>query len=137
MTIDNSSLRLHDVFFYGLYMDPAILLQKGVQPRNPRQARVDGYVLCIGNKATLLRAQGQSAYGMVYALTHEEIYLLYWGAGLDEYRSEAVLLDVENESITALTCNLLNPPAKDESNAEYVLKLKSVMGKLNVPLTFE
>ena len=70
---DNSKNRLHDVFFYGLYMDPDVLEQKGVQPRNPRIAKVEGYELRIGSKATLLRERGGVAYGVVYSLTHSEI----------------------------------------------------------------
>lgn len=133
MIIDNSKDRLHDVFFYGLYMDPDILAQKGVKARRPRVAVVEDYVLRIGNKATLLRASGQSAHGMVYALTHEEIYSLYWGAGLDEYHAEAVLAKTTEKEIVALCCNLLNAPASDESNPEYTEKLKQVMTRLGVP----
>ena len=70
---DNSRERLHEVFFYGLYMDPDILEQKGVEPRNPRIANAEDFELRIGNKATLLRAPGESTHGIVYSLTHQEI----------------------------------------------------------------
>lgn len=55
---DNTANRLHDVFFYGLYMDPQVLAQKTVEARHPRIARVEGYRLRIGHKATLLREAG-------------------------------------------------------------------------------
>ncbi len=137
MTMDNSKRRLHDVFFYGLYMDPDILNQKAVEPRNPRLGMVTDYVLRIGNKATLIRAGGESAYGLVYSLTHDEVYLLYWGSGLAEYRVKAVLVQIDGKDVVAMTCNLLNAPERDESNMEYAGKLKLAMTRLGVPVIFD
>ena len=130
---DNSKDRLHDVFFYGLYMDPEILRQKGVDPRNPRVAYANNYKLKIGNKATLLRAVGERAHGIVYSLTHSEIDSLYRGSGLHEYLPEALSIKAGDESFPALCCNLIEPPAESESNAEYAGRLKAVMSKLGVP----
>lgn len=134
---DNAQNRLHDVFFYGLYMDPEILEQKSVEPRNPRRAVVEGFELRIGNKATLLRAEGKLVHGVVYSLTHAEINTLYWGAGLDEYKSEALLAGINGNYIAVLCCNLLNPPAEDESNPEYESKLRASMERLRVPVIFQ
>lgn len=130
---DNSKERLHEVFFYGLYMDPEILKQKGVKPRNPRIASAKNFKLRIGNKATILRAPGELAHGIVYSLTHSEINSLYWGSGLNEYASESLLVNVGNEKIPALCCNLVQPPDKHESNAEYKQKLNAAMEKLGLP----
>ena len=132
--MDNSKNRLHDVFFYGLYMDPVLLEEKGVEPRNPRIAMVENYQLRVGNKATLLRVEGKQAYGIVYSLTHDEIYSLYWGAGFDDYASEAMMVRIGDEEIPALCCNLIDAPAEDESNPEYDGKLKVAMLRLGVPL---
>jgi len=134
--MDNSSQRLHTVFFYGLYMDPTILEQKGVVPRQPCLASVENYELRIGNKATLLRSPGKLCHGMVYSLTQEEIHALYWGSGLEEYRTEAVLVKVGGKVSAALCCNLLHPPEDDESNPVYASKLKHTMQKLGVPVLF-
>lgn len=130
---DNSKERLHDVFFYGLYMVPELLEQKGVVPRNPRKGSAKGFELRIGNKATLLRSKGKTAYGMVYSLTHDEIYSLYQGAGLNDYAAEALMVNIENETLPALCCNLINPPDASESNHEYESKLKIAMKDLGLP----
>jgi len=114
-------------------MDPDILQQKGVNPRNPRKAKVKGFELKIGNMATLLRAPQKVAYGMVYALTHSEIDALYWGGGLDTYISEALVADVEGNQIPVLCCNLLIPPKKGEENLEYAKKLENSMQSLGLP----
>lgn len=130
---DNSAQRLHDVFFYGLYMDPEILRQKDVGPRNPRIGKLENYRLKIGNKATLLREDGSCAWGMVYSLTHAEINSLYWGAGLDDYAAEAVMVKVGDDLVVALCCNLIEPPAENESNPDYQAKLQQAMDRLGMP----
>ena len=116
-------------------MDPALLEQKGVEPRNARIAVAENYELRIGNKATLLRAAGtgKQAHGIVYSLTHGEIHSLYWGAGLNDYASEAIMVRIGGESIPVLCCNLIEPPAEHESNAEYEGNLKGTMSRLGVP----
>ena len=130
---DNSKIRLHEVFYYGLYMDPDVLQQKGVEARNPRICRLENCELRVGNKATLLRSPGKFANGILYSHTHAEIDSLYRGTGLTEYAAEAVLIKIGDEYIAALCCNLIEPPRSDESNPEYEEKLISVMKKLGVP----
>ena len=134
--MDNSPDRLHDVFFYGLYMDPDILEQQGITIRNPRKGTVTDYILRIGNRATLLRQANAKAHGLIYSLTHNEIHRLYWGAGLEQYRSEAIIVQTESGPVAALCCNLLDPPGEQESNTDYNSKLKSVMEKLDLPIEF-
>lgn len=128
-----SAGKLQNVFFYGLYMVPELLTQKGVVPRNPRKASLEGFKLRIGNKATLLRDQDGIAHGMVYSLSDDELYSLYQGAGLVEYAAETVMVDVDGEPIPAVCCNLICPPEDFESNPEYVDKLKAAMGLLGLP----
>ena len=131
---DNTTNRLHDTFFYGLYMVPEILEKCGVDARNPRKAYVENFELCIGNKATLLRSPGKKAFGIIYSLTHDEINQLYWGAGLTEYRSEALIATREDgNTLAVLCCNLLTPPADGESNPEYAEKLEAAMQNLGLP----
>ncbi len=131
--MDNSENRLNDVFFYGLYMDPKVLEAKGVVPRNPCKAVAQGYRLRVGKMATLLREPGAQAHGMVYQLTHGEVNRLYWGAGLDVYVAEALLVETETGEVrSVICCNLLTTPADDESNPEYLAKLLDCMKKLGV-----
>jgi hypothetical protein len=133
---DNSAARLHDVFFYGLYMDPDLIKGKGASPRNPRKASVRGFALRVGKKATLLRQAGAVTQGMIYALTHGEIDALYRGAGLTEHLPEALLADLESgEKIPVLCCNLLNPPGPEESNPDYIAKLQSLKRRLGLQQT--
>ena len=75
-----------DGFFYGLFMDREVLRKQGVEAANPRRAYVEGYALRIGRRATLLPAPGARAYGMLFALTHDELESLYSAPGLEAYR---------------------------------------------------
>lgn len=133
--MDNTENRLHDVFFYGLYMDPDVLKSKGVDPRNPRTGFVNGYKLRVGKMATLLREANAVAHGIVYSLTHDEINQLYWGSGLDAYITEALLVETEaGDRLAALCCNLRVPPAENEANPEYLVKLLKCMDQYNLPV---
>jgi len=136
--MDNSNQRLNEVFFYGLYMDEKILKSKNVEPRNKRVAFANDYKLRIGNMATLLREKDSQAYGLVYSLTHDEIYILYTKSGLTDYISESILVELDDGSkIATLCCILLNPPANNESNLEYFKKLKDCMKFYKLPIPVE
>lgn len=132
--MDNSKDRLHEVFFYGLYMDEEILKSKDIEIRNQRSAYLKNHELKIGKLATLNRVKNAKAYGMVYSLTHEEIYSLYEGAGLKQYIQEAVLVKTQdNKEVVALTCILLDDTNNGNTNEEYSSKLIKCMNKYNLP----
>lgn len=123
-----------DGFFYGLFMDPAILRDSGVVPENPRRAYVDDFALRIGARATLIRSSGARTYGMVIALTHRELEHLYRAPGLEQYRPEAVLAArVEGGCVPALCYNLLIEPRADERNPQYALRLQQTLRDLGFP----
>jgi hypothetical protein len=123
-----------DGFFYGLFMDSDILRESQVVAVSPRRAYVDGYALCIGRRATLVPNPGARAYGMVFALTHDELEKLYAAPGLEQYRPEAILAHtMEGETLPALCYNLREAPGPDEANTEYAARLRAVLGKLEFP----
>ena len=123
-----------DGFFYGLFMDSDILRESHVAAVNPRRAYVDGYALRIGRRATLVPACGARAYGMVFALTHDELARLYAAPGLEQYRPEALLArSLEGETLPALCYNLREAPGPGEANAEYAARLRATLRRLDVP----
>ncbi len=123
-----------DAFFYGLYMDDTVLRGAGVTPHAPRKARADGYALKIGKRATLVKAPGSIAWGMVYALTPDDLAKLYGAPGLEVYRPEEIEVALENRAIIpARVYNLPHAPAPDERNPEYAEKLKAAMTRLGFP----
>jgi hypothetical protein len=131
------SERRVDGFFYGLFMDAAVLRNSGAMPTDARPAYVDDFALRIGLRATLMPSAGARAYGMLFALTHSELERLYNAPGLDQYRPEAVLARLLGEgSLPALCYNLRVEPRNDERNPDYALRLQRVLRDLNFPLEY-
>jgi hypothetical protein len=123
-----------DAFFYGLFMDVDVLRESSVVPINPRRAHVDDFALRIGQRATLLPSSGARAYGMLIALTHQELERLYTAPGLEHYRPEAVLAHpLEGTPVPALCYNLREAPGPHERNPDYATLLQRVLSKLNFP----
>ena len=52
-------IRRIDVFFYGLFMDYALLREKGMNPVDRRMASVENFSLVIGARATLVPYVGR------------------------------------------------------------------------------
>lgn len=123
-----------DVFFYGLFMDADLLRSKGVNAVNVRRARVPGFELRIGARATLVQKPGASAYGILMGLTHEQIERLYSESSVAAYRPEPVLAEVAGGSTIAALCfNLVEPPQETDRNPEYAGKLRELAQKLQLP----
>ncbi len=123
-----------NVFFYGLFMDEALLRAQGYSPVNPRRAQFKGMALRIGARATLVVDVGATAHGIVMELTHDEIDRLYSEPSVAMYRPEAVLAEcVDGSRVAALCFNLPTPPRPDEANPDYAAKLREVGRRLGLP----
>ncbi len=134
-----------DGFFYGLFMDSDILERQHIHALNPRQAYVEGFRLRIGNRATLVPESGARAYGMLFALAHDDLDKLYAGPGLEAYRPEAVVArtlvqskaqTTAGDAVPALVYNLLTAPEPHEANAEYAARLRDTLGRLGFPAEY-
>jgi hypothetical protein len=129
-----SSNRRVDAFFYGLFMDESVLRKSGVTPHDSRRASVADFALRIGQRATLVSSRGATAFGMLMALTHADLDVLYGGPGLEHYKPEAILArTLEGQLVPALCFNLPETPNPAERNPEYVARLQSVLGQLGFP----
>jgi len=132
--MSNESARRVDVFFYGLFMDTALLREKGCAPINERVALVHDFALRLGQRATLIPSADHSAYGVVMSLSHDEIDALYSEASVSMYRPEAVLAQLSNGLLVPALCfNLPLPPGPDERNAEYATKLRALTHQVGFP----
>lgn len=133
----DDEVRRVDVFFYGLFMDEAILREKGIVPKNRRLASVDNFSLVIGARATLVRRAGRRAYGMLFSLTHAEVDALYAESSVSAYRPEAVIAQVAGGSIVPALCfNLPVEPSPDERNPEYASKLRELAQRIGLPADY-
>lgn len=122
------------VFFYGLFMDVELLRAKGVHPTRARPACVPGFALRIGQRATLVPNAESTAHGILMELSHAEIEKLYSDASVSAYRPEAVVAQLaDGSSIPALCFNLVVPPAPEEANSDYAMKLRELARRLKLP----
>jgi len=130
-------VRRVDVFFYGLFMDDALIREKGIHPMNRRVAFVENFSLVIGARATLLPDAGRTAHGVVFSLTHSEVDALYSEASVSAYRPEAVFAQLTDGGlIPALCFNLPVPPPADERNPQYVSKLRGLAARIGLPPSY-
>ena len=108
-------------FFYGSYMNLAVLKEVGIAPEQWEVARLSGYDITIAPRANLVRSGQHCVYGIVARLTHEELTQLYAHAQdmLGEtYLPEAVLVEtLEGKWLPALCyfCHDMKPrPAAND-----------------------
>jgi Gamma-glutamyl cyclotransferase, AIG2-like len=125
------------VFFYGLFMDAGALRQKGLDPAGMRRARVDGFSLRIGQRASLVPDRNGHVFGIVMELSNDDVDLLYSEPSVRSYRPEAVVCEFDDGAfVPALCFNLPQPPAERERNPEYAARLKELARRLELPQSY-
>jgi hypothetical protein len=127
-------VRKINVFFYGLFMDEALLQAKGIAMPNLRVASVPGFQLRVGNRAALVPSPFGHVFGRLASLSHNEVEQLYSDPSVQSYRPEPVLAYLANGEILAALCfNLPEPPASDEHNPGYAAQLRALAERLQLP----
>jgi len=122
-----------DVFFYGLFMDEARLRARGLAPERVRLARVEGFALRIGQRATLAPEPASAVPGVLMSLAHEELARLYAEPSVAAYRAEPVLAREESGAVVPALCfNLAEPPPAGEADAAYAAELEALRAKLGL-----
>ena len=106
-----------DVFFYGLFMDAAVLEAKGVPSTQRRLAVVRGWALRIGQRATLVPSPNASVHGVLMTLQLADVDRLYADASVQAYRPVAVFAETASPAtpgdataVPALAYVLPDPP---------------------------
>lgn len=120
-----------EVFFYGLFMDLAILGKNGIQPSNPRSACLEDYTLKIGNRASLLPCPNEKAYGLVMSIDKDSIDQLYAEASVADYIPEPVTIVTDGNTKLSATCYNLPASSLTGTNTSYaqaLLKLATALG---------
>src|SRR4051812_7203952 len=103
MTAEETCGRV-EVFFYGLFMDEALLREKGLSPEDRRAASVEDFRLVIGARATLVRSEGALAHGVLFSLAREEVEALYSEESVGAYRRELVDARTSDGRVTRALC---------------------------------
>ena len=125
------------MFFYGLFMDPELLQDRGILPTDIRVASVSGFALRIGARATLVPHLGGQVHGVLMKLSHADLERLYADPSVRAYRPEAVLaVTRDGVTVAAMCYNLAEVPSPRERNAEYASKLRSLAQAIGLPESY-
>ena len=122
-----------NVFFYGLFMDQALLTEKGISPSNATIGYVDGFALRIGERATLLRSAGARSHGVMMNISPDETRKLYADSSVADYVPEPVTVEFSDGSKAEATCYNLPADKISGTNKDYAQSLMEVAGRLGFP----
>ena len=122
------------VFLYGLFMDAGALARKGVRASDPRIARLAGYRLCIGKRATLAPDPNDTVYGVLMQVSADDLGRLYSEPSVMDYRPEPVRVVLgDGRMLDAICYNL--PPSLEQAAPDpgYAPALYELAASLGLP----
>ncbi len=122
-----------NVFFYGLFMDEALLAKKGISPSSATVGYVDGFALRIGERATLLRSAGARSYGVIMNISPDEAKELYADSSVADYVPEPVTVELSDGSKVEAICYNLSVDKVTGTNNDYAESLMEVAARLGFP----
>ena len=123
-------------FFYGSYMNPAVLADVGVRPATFEVARPDGFDITIAPRANLVPESGASVYRVLAEATHEELGRLYTHARdvLGEtYMPEPVLVQTADLKWRAALCYLAAVMESRPPERAYVERIVAAARRFEFP----
>ena len=116
-------------FFYGSYMNPAVLKGVDIIPERFEVARLSGYDINIQPRANLIRPEQHCVYGVVSAATHEELVRLYAHSQNvlgESYAPEPALVQTNDQRWLPVLCYIshsMKPsPATDNAYIERIVQ---------------
>ena len=122
-----------NVFFYGLFMDEALLAGKGIRPTNGATGSVDGLALHIGERATLERSAGARTYGLVMTIDDTKVQELYTEESVADYVAETVVVELADGGKVQAVCYILPADKITGTNKGYAASLRELATRLGFP----
>ena len=127
------------VFFYGSYMNRAVLAEVELRPAQFLPARVTGFDVRIAPRANLVRAPGCTVFGALATATHAELERLYAHARdvLGEvYLPEAIVAEDAAGASRPALCYLAHDMVERPAEAAYVERVIAGARELGAPLEY-
>ncbi len=124
------------VFFYGLFMDPAVLAMKGIIASNPRKCRLEHYALRIGRRASLAPCMDETVYGVTVEITEKDTAKLYSEKSVADYIPETVNVITETNEQLPATCYILPREFIAGTNVPYARSLYELARKMDFPTEY-
>lgn len=124
------------VFFYGSYMNRAVLDEVGFNPGSWEPASLPGFDIRIAPRANVVRAAGQVVFGILATATHAELERLYEHArGVlgEVYRPEAVLVHVQDGHWCPALCYVASDMVERSADPAYVERILQPARELGFP----
>lgn len=117
------------IFFYGLFMDEALLAEMGFRPTTLGRAVLPGFRIHVGDRATLVPSDGSRAYGVVMQLADDEVRSLYSDPSVSEYEPVAVRVRfLGTDEVFEADCYNLPPRiAQAGANPAYAVQLSELV----------
>lgn len=125
-----------NVFFYGLFMDEALLASKGIRPRSSAPGYVEGLRLHIGARATLLPAEGSRSYGLMTEVTADQAAALYAEESVSDYVAEPAVVHLPGGEEVAARCYNLPAARLTGTNPDYAAALLALATRLGLPESY-
>jgi len=124
------------VFFYGTFMDRAVLAQHGIDSPAVIPARLSGYELSIRPRVNLTRVDRSCVYGSVALATHDELAKLY--SGLEKefgytYLPRPVLVETLDDTLLPALCYIARQMDESAPEPGYVKQLAACVRGLGLP----
>lgn len=122
------------IFFYGLFMDRTLLVDKGLHPETVGPAVLSDYRIHIGERATLVPSPSSRAYGIVMELSDQEAHALYSEPSVRAYERETVLVTLldSDQVVEAYCYNLPLEMALTGTNPGYASRLSRLVEALEL-----
>ena len=114
-------------------MDERILLQNGISATNSRKASLANYGLRIGQRASLLPSQDETAYGIVMSVNKEALDQLYSEASVSDYIPEKVQVTTDHKEVIDAICYNLPADTMSGTNPAYAEALLELATSLDFP----
>jgi len=126
------------IFFYGLFMDRALLDERGFHPETLGPAVLSGFRIHVGERATLVPSAPSRAYGIVMELPEQEVRSLYSEPSVRAYQRERVQVALlANDQLVEADCYVLPPEsAFAGSNPAYANRLARLVEALGLDAAY-
>ena len=120
-------------FFYGLFMDEALLKSKGFNPSCVEIACIEGFGLRIGERASLVKSESERAYGLVMSMSHEDLKALYSDESVSDYVPENLTVTTSNKKTILVSTYNLPVEKLTGQNREYACSLAILAKNVGLP----
>lgn len=125
-----------EAFFYGLYMDPALIESLGFDPVSVEKAKVSSYALDLFGSAKIIPREGGVVWGNIIELSQSDLMAMYSFESTKNYSPELIQASDINGNDKLVNCYNLPESGNEPFNSEYHLKLLKLLKELDFPVDY-